>query len=36
MSAAFKQYIKDTHEGLEDADLAMKLGNRDDTSKVGK
>ncbi|KAL9090669.1 MAG: hypothetical protein Q9165_005157 [Trypethelium subeluteriae] len=34
MSTAFKQYIKDTHEGLEDADLAMKLGNRDDRSVV--
>ncbi|KAF2236170.1 P-loop containing nucleoside triphosphate hydrolase protein [Viridothelium virens] len=32
MSTAFKQYIRDTHEGLEDADLAMKLGNRDDKS----
>jgi hypothetical protein len=30
MSTAFKRYIKATHEGYEDADLAYKLGNRYD------
>ena len=30
MSGAFKKYIKATHEGYEDADLAYKLGNRHD------
>jgi hypothetical protein len=30
MSAAFKEYITATHEGIEDADLAYKLGIRHD------
>ncbi|KAK2808761.1 hypothetical protein FQN50_004433 [Emmonsiellopsis sp. PD_5] len=30
MSTAFKEYITSTHEGVEDADLAYRLGNRDD------
>jgi hypothetical protein len=33
MSAAFKNYVKATHEGYEDADLAYKLGNRFDRMK---
>ena len=33
MSGAFKKYIKATHEGYEDADLAYKLGNRHDRVK---
>ncbi|KAK2802558.1 hypothetical protein FQN51_004350 [Onygenales sp. PD_10] len=30
MSTAFKEYITSTHEGIEDADLAYQLGNRND------
>ena len=30
MSAAFKEYITATHEGIEDADYAYKLGIRHD------
>ena len=30
MSAAFKRYIKATHEGVDDADHAFRLGNRYD------
>ena len=30
MSAAFKRYIKATHEGIDDADHAFRLGNRYD------
>jgi hypothetical protein len=38
MSAAFKEYITATHEGIEDADLAYKLGiwhDRLETDAVG-
>ncbi|KAI0151599.1 hypothetical protein GGR57DRAFT_492893 [Xylariaceae sp. FL1272] len=35
MSTAFKEYITSTHEGIEDADLAFKLGNRDDSMRYG-
>jgi hypothetical protein len=34
ISGAFKHYIKATHEGIEDADLAYKLGNRFDYADV--
>ncbi|KAH8776082.1 hypothetical protein F5882DRAFT_359889 [Hyaloscypha sp. PMI_1271] len=34
MSSAFKDYITSTHEGVKDADLAYRLGLRDD--KFGK
>jgi hypothetical protein len=30
MSTAFRKYIKDTHEGLGDAQMAFRLGNRKD------
>lgn len=30
MSTAFKSYIKATHEGIDDADYAFRLGNRYD------
>ena len=30
MSAAFKEYIVSTHEGLEDSDYAFQMGLRDD------
>lgn len=30
MSAAFRQYMTSTHEGMEDPDHAFRLGNRDD------
>ena len=30
MSAAFKEYMKATHDDLEDPDHALVLGNRDD------
>lgn len=30
MSTAFKTYIKATHEGIDDADYAYRLGNRYD------
>jgi hypothetical protein len=30
MSAAFKKYIKATHEGMNESDLAFRLGNRYD------
>ena len=30
MSAAFKDYITSTHEGIKDPDLAYRLGLRDD------
>lgn len=30
MSGAFKDYIQATHEGVDDADLAFRLGNRND------
>ncbi|RYC65182.1 hypothetical protein CHU98_g1061 [Xylaria longipes] len=34
MSAAFKDYIIATHEGLDDVDMAYKLGIRHDTTKT--
>lgn len=30
ISAGFKSYVKATHEGIEDSDMAFKLGNRYD------
>jgi TPR repeat protein len=33
MSAAFKAYNKAAHEGLNDADLAFRLGNRYDQNE---
>ena len=36
MSAAFKRYIKATHEGVDDSDHAFKLGNRYDRLTMEK
>ena len=35
MSAAFKRYIKATHEGVSDSDYAFKMGNRNDRVTSG-
>jgi len=36
MSTAFKKYMVNVHEGMEDSQRAFRSGNRDDTGGKGK